>query len=159
MNALFRIHYQIKTTTMKKVFFILIFIISGTVCFGQNSGIQIKHLHSAEGKQWKRYVRPDGDQVALSLEDDIFTFYSNKSFKYDHAGTVSQELNNARTKTWSYNETTNVVSWEFYLTNGTVKKYKAELTYIDEKRAVMNFSEDDKASTIVVLITDSFKKE
>lgn len=134
-------------------------MVLGATCFAQNSGVEFKYVHSAEGKQWKRFVRPDGDQVALSLEDDVFTFYSNGNFKYDHAGTVSQELNNARTKNWAYDATTNILSWEFYLTSGVVKKYKAELTYTDENRLVMNISEDGKQSTIVVLITARFKKE
>jgi hypothetical protein len=141
---------------MKKVILNIIFMLAFSFSYGQNNGINIKHMHSPEGKEWKRYVRPDGPQVALALEDDVFKFFSNGVFKYDHSGTVSQELNNARTKTWAYDNQTNILSWEFYLSNGAIKKYKAELTYLDEKRAVMNFSEDGKESTIVVLITNDF---
>jgi hypothetical protein len=141
---------------MKRVFLNIIFVLTGLVCFGQvnNSGIDINYLHSENGKEWKRFVRVDGHQVAKSLEDDLFIFYSNGNFKYDHAGTVSQDLADAKTKKWSYNNDTNILVWEFYLPNGTIKNYKAELTFLDNNRAVMNLSEDDKEPTIVVFVVN-----
>src|SRR6187402_929468 len=105
---------MIKLTTMKRVFLSVIFIFAGVLCFAQNGEIDIKHIHSDEGKQWKRYIRPDADPVALSLEDDVFTFFTNGNFKYDQSGTVTQALNLARTKTWSFNKETSILSWEFY---------------------------------------------
>jgi hypothetical protein len=141
---------------MKRAFLNIIFVLTGLVCFGQvnNSGIDIKYIHSENGKEWKRQVRVDGHQVAKSLEDDVFIFYSSGAFKYDHAGTVSHDLTNAKTKNWSYNNDTNILVWEFYLPNGSVKNYKAELTFLDDNRAVMNLSEDGKEPTIVVLIVN-----
>jgi hypothetical protein len=141
---------------MKRPFLNIIFVLTGLVCFGQvnNSGIDIKYIHSENGKEWKRQVRVDGHQVAKSLEDDVFIFYSSGAFKYDHAGTVSHDLTNAKTKNWSYNNDTNILVWEFYLPNGSVKNYKAELTFLDDNRAVMNLSEDGKEPTIVVLIVN-----
>ncbi len=136
---------------MKKVLLSLVFSLAGILCFGQDSGIDIKYLHSPEGKEWTRFVRPDGDQVAESMEDDVFIFFSSGAFKYDHAGTVTHDLTNIKTKNWTYNNEKNLLTWEFYLPNGTTKKYSAELTFIDEERAVMNLSEDGKENKIVVL--------
>jgi hypothetical protein len=141
---------------MKRLFLNVIFILTGLVGFGQvnNSGIDIKYIHSENGKEWRRLVRVDGHQVAKSLEDDVFIFYTNGAFKYDHAGTVTHDLSNAKTKNWSYNNDTNILVWEFYLPNGTVKNYKAELTFLDNNKAVMNLSEDNKEPTIVVLVVN-----
>ena len=137
---------------MKKIVLSLTFILIGVICYGQNEDIDIKYISSSEGKGWIRMERPDNHPIIQTLEDDVFTFYSNGIFKYDHAGTETHELSNAKTKTWSYNKETNILTWEFYLPSGKVKKYAAELTYLDQKRAVMNFSEDGKEPHIVVLI-------
>ncbi len=139
---------------MKRAVVYLVFILFGTVSYGQNSGIDIKYVHSEGGKEWKRMYRPDGKQVHESLEDDIFIFYSNGTFKYDHSGTLNNELSNAKTKTWAYDNQTNILTWEFYLSNGSTKKYAAELTYVDDKRVVMNLSEDGKEPHIVVFIAN-----
>lgn len=139
---------------IKKIVLSLTFILIGVICYGQNEDIDIKYISSVEGKVWKRMHRADGREIVESLKDDLFIFYSNGSFKYDHSGTETAELSNGKTKTWSYNKDTNILTWEFHFPSGASKKYSAELTYLDDKRAVMNFSEGSEEVHIVVFITD-----
>lgn len=139
---------------MKKIFLYVFFVFSLTLCFGQNPDINIKYLHSAGGKQWKIKVRPDGYQFPASMEDDVFIFYSNNQFKYEQSGTVTEKFLNARTSAWSYNTRNNTVTMEFYLPNGSVSRMEAEVTFIDENRAVMNLSEDRKEPNIVVFVSE-----
>jgi hypothetical protein len=139
---------------MKKVFLFGFLILSGALSFGQNPDIDVKHLHSDEGKQWKIMVRTDSYRFPASMEDDVFTFYTTGQFKYDQGNSITEEYTNVRTKTWSYNPKNNVATWEFYLPNGVVKKMEAEITYIDDKKAVLNLSENGKAPNIVVFIAN-----
>ncbi len=138
---------------MKKGFLCIIAMLFTVISYAQNDEIDIKWLHSTEGKQWKVMVRPDGYQLPTSMTDDLFIFFSNRQFKYDQSGTPTSELLNARTKTWSYNPMNNVVTWEFYMPNGATRKMDAEVTYIDHERAVLNLSENGQDPNIVVLIT------
>ncbi len=135
---------------MKRTIIYLVIVMFSSICYGQNTDIDIKYIHSEGGKQWKRVVRVDDEDAPIYLQDDVLTFYSNGTFLYNHAATMPPNLGNAKTKTWSYNKETNVITWEFYLSNGTVKKYTGEITYLDEQKVVMNFSEDGKDTHIAV---------
>ena len=130
----------------------IVFVLSGIACFGQNEDIDIKYLSSEEGKDWVIIHRPDGKFIKESLRDDIFTFYTNGTFKYDHAGTQTPE-NNGKTKTWSYDSLTNIVSWEIYLPSGNVKKYEGRIIYLDQGQVIMNFSEDGGKTYTLALRT------
>lgn len=132
----------------------MFFVVTAGVSYAQNTDIDVKYLHSGEGKKWKIMIRPDGYHVPTTMEDDVFIFYSNGLFKHDQSGTTTPDIANARTKNWVYNATTNVVTWEYSLPGGITKKWEAELTFIDQERAVINLSENSKEPNIVVLITE-----
>jgi hypothetical protein len=150
---------------MKKVVLSLACILVGIICYGQNDDIDIKYLSSEEGKVWKRMNRGDGYKVAESLNDDLYIFYTDGTFKYDHSGTETPELSSGKTNKWSYDKQTNILSWEFRFPSGVVKKYSAELTYLSDNRVVMNSSEkgkikigegesEDEKTHIVVFVTE-----
>jgi hypothetical protein len=138
---------------MKKIFLLnIIFIFTVFVAQAQNDEVDIKYLHSAEGKKWIRYTSPDRKPIEKSLHDDVFIFYSNGEFKYDQSETSTPEFANAKTRMWRYNNANNILTMEFYLPNGTTKKYEAQITYIDEKSVVMNLSEDGKENVIEAFV-------
>src|ERR1700743_404437 len=95
---------------MKKVVLSLAFILIGIIVYGQNEDIDIKLISSEEGKAWKRMIRSDDRPIAESLKDDRIIFYTNGTFKYDHAGTETREYS-GKTKTWSYDELTSTITW------------------------------------------------
>lgn len=132
----------------------MFFVVAAGVSYAQNNDIDIKYLHSGEGKKWHVMKRPDGYHVPTTMEDDFFIFYTNGLFKHDQSGTTTPDIANARTKNWVYNTTNNIVTWEYVLPGGTTKKMEAEITYIDQERAVVNLSENSKEPNIVVLITE-----
>jgi hypothetical protein len=132
---------------MKRAVVYIAFILITVTGYGQ---IDIKYIHSENGKSWKRLVRVDGENAPVSLQDDIITFFSNGTFNYEHSGTTGRELNNSKTKTWSYDKETSIIRWEFSTSSGGVKKYSGEITYLDQQRIVMNFSEEGKEPHIAV---------
>jgi hypothetical protein len=149
---------------MKKVALNLAFILMGVICYGQNDDIDIKYISSEEGKVWKRMNRVDGYKVAESLNDDLYIFYTDGTFKYDHSGTETPELSNGKTNKWFYDKQTNILSWEFRFPSGVVKNYSARVTYLDDNRVIMNASEkgktkigeeeEDEKTHIVVFVTE-----
>ncbi len=124
--------------------------VSALICHAQNSEIDISNLYSAEGKEWKILVRPDGYQVAPSLANDLFVFFPNGKFKSGLPEVATIATENARAKTWAYNPATNILTWES-TASGKSTRLEAEITYIDRGKAVLNLSENGKEPNIVVI--------
>ncbi len=142
---------------MKKLFLYAFFVLFTAVSYGQGDdpNTNIKYLHSASGKKWKVMSkdREDSYQLPATMNDDLFIFYSNGQFKYDNAGTPTQGFTSVQTKLWTYNRANRVITWEFYTPSGT-RRMDAELTYIDDGKAVLNVSEDGKDPNIIVFLAE-----
>jgi hypothetical protein len=138
---------------MKKVFLCSYFIIQSIICFGQDDEIDIKNLHSIEGKQWKRSINPDGKQFPASMEDDIFVFFSDGTFRYDQNGTESKELANIKVDKWIYDSENHILSWNLILPNGTIRKVSCEIMRLSSDKITMNLSEGASESYLIVFRT------
>jgi hypothetical protein len=140
--------------TMKKLILIAFSYLLITYSYGQNDGIDFRFVHSPDGKEWTRMESPDGPLLPDYINNAIFTFYSDGRF----SASGNKSNSNARaittpgeTRKWAYDPKTNILSWELKSPAGELKKYQAEITFVDKDRMVTNLSENGEEAVIFVL--------